>query len=88
MAAGVPVVASDIPGVDELVVSGENGLLVDPDDPPALARALRRLLDDRELRLGIARRARAAVEAQYTAAAMADRVMAEYEALAARASQR
>jgi glycosyltransferase involved in cell wall biosynthesis len=61
MAAELPVVASDVGGLGELVVDGETGLLVPSGDPAALAEALGRLLDDRELRqkLGAAGRARA-----------------------------
>ncbi len=61
MAAGLPVVASAVGGVREQVVQGETGYLVPPDDPQALAGALRRLLADPELRrrLGDAGRARA-----------------------------
>ncbi|MGH3035471.1 MAG: glycosyltransferase, partial [Gaiellaceae bacterium] len=50
MASGVPVVASGISGIPELVADGESGLLVPPRDPRALAAALRRLHDDRALR--------------------------------------
>jgi glycosyltransferase involved in cell wall biosynthesis len=61
MAAGLPVVATDVGGVSESVVDGETGLLVPPDDPGALAAALDRLLTDRalRLRLGAAGRERA-----------------------------
>lgn len=54
MAAGVPVVASDVGGLGEVVVDGETGILVPPGDPPALAGALRELVDDaqRRRRLG------------------------------------
>jgi len=60
MAAGLPVVASSVGGVPELVVDGETGLLVPPDDPHALAAAIERLLDDSALRrrLGAAGRTR------------------------------
>jgi glycosyltransferase involved in cell wall biosynthesis len=62
MAAGLPVVATAVGGIPELVVDGETGLLVPPGDPDALADALRRLVDDPELRqrFGAAGRARAA----------------------------
>ena len=40
MAAGLPVVATDIPGVNEVVGEGENGLLVPPERPKKLARAM------------------------------------------------
>jgi glycosyltransferase involved in cell wall biosynthesis len=61
MAAQLPVVASRVGGLGELVVDGETGLLVPPGDETALAEALGRLVDDRELRrkLGAAGRARA-----------------------------
>lgn len=40
IACGVPVIATDIPGTDELIKNGENGWLVLPKDPRALARAI------------------------------------------------
>jgi starch synthase len=51
MAAGLPVVASDAPGVRAVVGEGANagGVVVPRDDPRALARELRRLLDDCDL---------------------------------------
>lgn len=48
MAAGVPVIASRLGGLAEHIVSGETGLLVDPDDPTALREALRRALESPE----------------------------------------
>jgi phosphatidylinositol alpha-mannosyltransferase len=61
MAAGVPVVASDIPGYREVVQDEVEGLLVAPNDPGVLAYALRRVLLDEALadRLRRAGRARA-----------------------------
>ena len=50
MAAGVPVVATNISAIPELVADGETGLLVPPAQPEKMARALTRLLTDIPLR--------------------------------------
>lgn len=54
LAVGVPVVATAVDGVPEIVHSGRNGLLVPPGNVPALAVAVGRLLADDELRLRLA----------------------------------
>jgi glycosyltransferase involved in cell wall biosynthesis len=61
MAAGLPVVATDVGGIAEAVVDGETGILVPAADPQALAGALEQLVADVELRrrLGAGGRARA-----------------------------
>jgi glycosyltransferase involved in cell wall biosynthesis len=58
MASGVPVVASGISGIPELVENEVSGLLVRPRDPEALATALKRLYQDPALcqRIGLAGR--------------------------------
>lgn len=58
MSGGIPVIASDISGIPELVENEATGLLVPPRDARALADALRRLHDDPSLRrrLGLAGR--------------------------------
>lgn len=48
MAAGKPVVASEVGGIPDLVKHGETGYLVRPADEKALARGIRRILDDPE----------------------------------------
>jgi len=62
MAAGVPVVASDVPGTRELVVDGQTGYLVPVGDRAAFTRHANKLLDDSSLarRLGAAGKARLA----------------------------
>jgi glycosyltransferase involved in cell wall biosynthesis len=65
MALGVPVVATDAGGTPELIRDGQNGLLVPPHDPPALARAIMRLADDPELRARVGAGGRAAISAQF-----------------------
>ena len=50
LAVGTPAIATDVGGVREIVTDGENGLLVGPGDPAALAAAIRRFTGDDELR--------------------------------------
>jgi glycosyltransferase involved in cell wall biosynthesis len=50
LAAGTPVIATEAGGVAEIVGDGVNGLLVPPQDPAALAGAIRRFFDDETLR--------------------------------------
>ena len=78
MLAGLPVVASNVSSLPELVVDGETGLLVRPDDPSALALGVARALADRE-HLGAAGRARA--HAEFSVAKMADRTAELYRSL-------
>ena len=54
MAAGLPVVATDVEGVAEVVTDGETGLVVPPGDADALTAALSRLLGDPSLRKRLA----------------------------------
>ena len=50
MQYGIPIVATNVGGVSELVHNGENGFLVEPEDPEALADKLQVLLDNKEMR--------------------------------------
>jgi glycosyltransferase involved in cell wall biosynthesis len=54
MAAGLPVVATDIPVLREYLTPGVDALLVPPADPAALAGAMAELMDDDALRLRLA----------------------------------
>ena len=58
MSSGLPVVASRLSGIPELVEDGRSGVLVDPGDDAGLADALRRLHDDSDLRRRLAREGR------------------------------
>jgi glycosyltransferase involved in cell wall biosynthesis len=55
MAAGRPIVASDLPSSREVLRDGENALLVPPGDTAALAAALRRLAEEPALAARLAR---------------------------------
>lgn len=78
MGAGVPVVATPVEGIVEVVDDGRNALLVPPDDGPALATAVGGLLDDPSRREALGAAARETVIARYTADRMADGFEAVY----------
>jgi len=65
MASGLPVVASRISGIPELVEHGENGILVPPADPRSLAGALQRLQDEPGLRVRLGNAGRMKIAAEY-----------------------
>jgi glycosyltransferase involved in cell wall biosynthesis len=50
----LPVIATDLAGIPELVIDGETGALVPADDAPALALAIEKLLKDADLRQRLA----------------------------------
>jgi glycosyltransferase involved in cell wall biosynthesis len=83
MAAGLPVLASRIPGNEEVVADEENGLLLPADDPRAWAEAVRRLRDDGAQRTRLGAAARARVLDSFSIERVADAYMRLYEKLLA-----
>jgi glycosyltransferase involved in cell wall biosynthesis len=81
MSACIPVIGSDIGGIPEAVENGKSGILVPPNDPAALAAAIKRLIRDRSLAAGLGRAGRSAYEAKFTHAIMLSKVTGIYEEL-------
>jgi len=81
MAAGLPVVATDIPGNRQLVADGRQGVLVPPGSPPRLAAALRRLLDQPALASELGAAARQRVAQEFTLSAAVERHLELFERL-------
>jgi glycosyltransferase involved in cell wall biosynthesis len=71
MAAGVPVIATDIPANQPLVEHEQEGLLVPPRDDKSLAEAIVRLFGDHELAQRLTAAARSRVERQFSLTACA-----------------
>jgi glycosyltransferase involved in cell wall biosynthesis len=79
MAMAKPVVASRLGQIADIIVDGENGLLVEPANPSALAGAIRRLVEDEKLRVRLGEAARRTVIEQYTWKHNAARVFDAFE---------
>ncbi len=78
MASGVPVVASRVGGLAEMLADDETALLVPPDHPAALAHALTRLQTDEPLRLRLIANAAALVRDRYDLGLMVQQIEAVY----------
>jgi glycosyltransferase involved in cell wall biosynthesis len=79
MLASLPVVATRVSSIPEIVAEGETGLLVPPDDPSAFAAAVNRVLGEPG---DYGARGRARAEAEFSVARMTDRTLAVYESAA------
>jgi glycosyltransferase involved in cell wall biosynthesis len=83
MAAGLPVVASDVGGVHELVTDNVTGFLVPPREPEALAAPLAGLLRDHDLRVRLGAAGRADVEARFSVSRVQEEHLALYRRMLA-----
>jgi glycosyltransferase involved in cell wall biosynthesis len=88
MRAGVPIVASRVGGVSEIVQDGWTGLLVPPGDAPGLASALSRLLDDEALRARLSLSGRRYVQERHDVSVMVDGHLAAFHQALSRAGGR
>jgi glycosyltransferase involved in cell wall biosynthesis len=76
MGTALPVIATDVGGASEVIESGVNGILIEPDNVPEIAEQAVRLGHDRALRMSLAAAARKTVVENFTADRMVD---AHYE---------
>lgn len=83
MSSGVPLVGTTVGGIPEIVESGVTGILVPPQDAPALASALEQMLRDTSARRAMGARARERVLRQFSWEAVARQSTAVYAAAAA-----
>ena len=83
MAAGKPIVATDVGGTPEVVIDGEVGILVPPKDAAALAKALITLLSDPCLASRMEMSGRQRVQAKFSLRKSVDRLEALYDELVA-----
>nr|MCU0282122.1 glycosyltransferase family 4 protein [Acidimicrobiia bacterium] len=78
-AFGRPVVATTVGGLPDAVEDGVTGLLVPPADPPALARALVKLLSDPDEALRMGAEGRAVAEVRYSWEPIAAAILGVYQ---------
>jgi glycosyltransferase involved in cell wall biosynthesis len=83
-ACGRPIVATDVPGCREIAREGVNALLVPPDDAQALAGAIARLADDKDLRRKFGEAGRRLAENEYSAERVGADIVALYDRLLGR----
>jgi glycosyltransferase involved in cell wall biosynthesis len=84
MAAGKPVVATDVGGVRERVEDGASGFIVPAGDVPAMAGRITQLLQDEELRRRMGQRGREIARARFRRDVVADQYYAIYQEVAGR----
>lgn len=84
MASRLPVVATKVGGIPEVVINGETGLLVPPRNPSALARAILMLYSDKTLASRLGQKGYELVHRKFSAEAMADKVVRLYEKIGLR----
>lgn len=81
MASGVPVVASDIGGLREIIKPGENGILVPEKDPRELAKAIVYLLNNPEVAVNISRNAREFIVRNYSSSTRINEILNIFESV-------
>lgn len=79
MACGMPVVATNIPGTNEVITDGKTGLLVPPRNPRAVADAIVKLLKDEKLRKKMSEAGRLHIERVFSWDIIAENILEMYE---------
>lgn len=88
LAAGLPVVASNVGGIPDLVRHGEDGFLHDASDLEGMARSVMALLDDAALRARLGAAGRQRIVEEFSLQKLGDRAIERYEELLAEAGAR
>jgi len=81
MANGLPVIASDIGGISQVIEDGGDGLLVKPGDVSELISAIRILKDNEDMRIQLSNAARKTIEDKYSKERMVDETLAVFSSV-------
>jgi len=76
---GLPIVTTDVPGCREVVINNENGYLVPPRNPEALASAIKKLLNDKILRKKMGEKGRALVKREFDIEKIVEQTISLYQ---------
>ena len=79
MATGVPVIAARVGGIPEIIIDAETGLLVNPKDTLGLSRAIKRLIEDKDLRLRLSNNAKKMIDSEFNISNMVNKTESLYE---------
>jgi glycosyltransferase involved in cell wall biosynthesis len=81
MSSGAGIIATKVGGVPEVIQNGKEGILISPEDPTALARAIAELLKDRELRVKMGINAYKKVKEKYSIEVYSKNILEFYKSL-------
>jgi glycosyltransferase involved in cell wall biosynthesis len=81
MACGIPVVASAVGGVPDVIQSGKNGILVSPGKPEELKEAIVHLLENKSLQKNLSQEAQITIKMNYNIEHWAKRIEEQYDIL-------
>lgn len=81
MAASRPVVATQVGGIPQVIQDGYNGVLIPPHDPAALAKAIRKLIEDNTQRKSLEKQGYRTVETRFSVEVVSRQIIALYSSL-------
>jgi len=76
--AGLPIIASNVGGIPEIIENGKEGLLVPPANPEELAVAIKKLIDDKALRENLARNLHEKIQREFSLEKMLKETISQY----------
>jgi len=79
MACGLPCIATRVSGSEDIVQDGINGLLIEPEQPEALAQAMRRVIEDSDFAAHLAQEARATILRDYQLSRVVEKCVELYQ---------
>ncbi len=79
MSCGLPCIATRVSGSEDIVQDGINGLLIEPEQPEALAQAMRRVIEDSDFAARLAQEARATILRDYQLSRVVEKCVELYQ---------